>query len=135
MYGTLHFLGLQAVCPSLVLVKVGSSSTPREKDKALCSAHGAGMPSPVTAPSLQAGFLGQKDGQSPSPQDPALIPSGSSYQGRGPCWPLGVHLWYSCWWYWKGKWQGSPVTVRTAGITHSLRTFPMPKLPGTTLRV
>lgn len=36
--GTLHFLGLQAVSPSLVLVKVGGSSTPGEREKAPCSA-------------------------------------------------------------------------------------------------
>lgn len=84
--GTLYFLGLQAVCPSFVLVKVGGGSTPGERDKA--SALSKGWPTlPITALSPSR-VPWVEAGQSPSPQAPAPNPLGHLTRAGsqvGPC--------------------------------------------------
>ena len=44
---------------------------------------GAGLPSPITAPFLQAGFHGQKDRQSPPPPGPCSNPFQVVLPGSG----------------------------------------------------
>lgn len=83
MCGTFHFLGLQAVCPLLVLLKVGGGSTPVERDEAFLLCLSAGPPSPIIALSLQAGFLGQRDAQRPTPPGSCSNPFWMVLPGQG----------------------------------------------------
>lgn len=84
---TFHFLGLQAVSPFLVLIKVWGGSTP-VKQRLSCFALGA-MPTLYLLSSLQAGFLGQNKGQNPWTPDPCSNPHWGILPGSG-AWPALV---------------------------------------------
>lgn len=81
---TFYFLGLQAVCPLLVLVKVGGGGTPVETKKASQFCLGAGLPSLLEPRFSEQGALDRRRAESMAPT-PFLAPLTKAGGLAGPC--------------------------------------------------